>query len=69
MFIVTRMHSLQPPYAKTLDVWAGKLAAARVQAVALTSLETYDTYMKYLTGCADYFRSGRVDIMQFTCCK
>jgi hypothetical protein len=25
--------------------------------------------MKYLTGCAHYFRSGHIDVMQFTLVK
>jgi cyclopropane-fatty-acyl-phospholipid synthase len=68
-FRVTRSQSLQPHYARTLDAWAGNLEAAQEQAVALTSPAVYDTYMRYLTGCAGYFRSGHLDVMQFTCCK
>src|SRR5262245_8127633 len=68
-FRVTRVHALQPHYALTLDAWAANLQAARDRAIALTSKEVYDTYMHYLTGCARYFRSGHLDVMQFTCCK
>ena len=68
-FRVERVHSLRPHYARTLDAWAANLEAARDRAVALTSEDVYDTYMRYLTGCAHYFRSGHLDVVQFTCCK
>ena len=68
-FRVERVHSLRPHYARTLDAWAANLEAARDRAVALASAEVYDTYMRYLTGCARYFRSGHLDVIQFTCCK
>lgn len=68
-FRITQTQSLQLHYARTLDLWAANLQAARERAVALTSPENYEMYMHYLTGCARYFRSGHVDVMQFTCCK
>jgi len=68
-FRVERVHSLRPHYARTLDAWAANLEAARDRAVALTSQQVFDTYMHYLTGCARYFRSGHLDLIQFTCCR
>jgi cyclopropane-fatty-acyl-phospholipid synthase len=68
-FRVTRVQSLQPHYAQTLDAWAANLETARERAVALTSPEVYETYMRYLTGCARYFRTGHLDVVQFTCSK
>ena len=68
-FRVERVHSLQLHYARTLDAWSANLAAARDRAVALASPEVYDTYQRYLTGCARYFRSGHLDVVQFTCLK
>jgi cyclopropane-fatty-acyl-phospholipid synthase len=65
-FRVERIHSLRPHYARTLDLWASNLEAARERAEAITPKGTYDTYLRYLTGCADLFRSGHVDVMQFT---
>jgi cyclopropane-fatty-acyl-phospholipid synthase len=65
-FTVTRIQSLQPHYARTLDTWAQALGARRDEAVALQSEEVYDRYMKYLTGCADMFRRGYIDVNQFT---
>ena len=65
-FRVDRIHSLQPHYARTLDHWARNLRAAHERATALTSADTHGTYMRYLTGCADLFRSGHIDVIQFT---
>ena len=39
------------------------------EAIAITSEEVYERYMKYLTGCADLFRKGYTDVCQFTCEK
>ena len=68
-FTLERIHLLQPHYARTLDMWADNLAATREQAIAITSVEVYDRYMKYLTGCADFFRRGITNIGQFTLVK
>lgn len=65
-FKVTRVQSLQPHYATTLDLWAAALEAHRDEAIALQSVEVYDRYMKYLTGCAKGFRLRQVDVNQFT---
>jgi len=68
-FTLERIHLLQPHYARTLDMWAQNLAARRVEAIAITSQEVYDRYMKYLTGCADFFRRGITNVGQFTLVK
>jgi cyclopropane-fatty-acyl-phospholipid synthase len=65
-FTVSRVQSLQPHYAKTLDLWAAALEAHRDEAIAIQSEEVFDRYMKYLTGCADMFRVGYIDVNQFT---
>ena len=65
-FKVERQHHLGPHYARTLDAWAANLEAGRDRAVAITSEETYEIYMKYLTGCAKNFRSSHIDIVQFS---
>ena len=65
-FTVTRMQSLQPHYARTLDTWAESLQSRKAEAIALQSEEVYDRYMRYLTGCASGFRAGRSDVNQFT---
>ena len=68
-FTVTRVQSLQPHYAKTLDLWAEALAAHKDEAIKIQSEEVYERYMKYLTGCADMFRVGYIDVNQFTLAK
>lgn len=68
-FEVTRVQSLQPHYARTLDIWAANLEANRDKAIEVQSLEIYDRYMKYLTGSADMFRVGYIDVNQFTLAK
>ncbi|MEE6175408.1 cyclopropane mycolic acid synthase MmaA2 [Mycobacterium sp. 050134] len=65
-FTLTRRQSLQPHYARTLDLWAQALAARRDEAIAIQSEEVYERYMRYLTGCAKAFRTGYIDVNQFT---
>ena len=45
------------------------MEAHKDEAIAITSEEVYERYMKYLTGCADLFRDGYTDVCQFTCEK
>jgi cyclopropane-fatty-acyl-phospholipid synthase len=68
-FDVTRVQALRPHYTKTLDIWAATLESKKDEAIAVTSEEVYERYMKYLTGCADLFRKGYTDVCQFTCEK
>jgi cyclopropane-fatty-acyl-phospholipid synthase len=68
-FKLKRRQSLQRHYAKTLDVWAANLSAHKDEAIAIQSEEVYDTYMRYLTGCANLFRKGYTDLNQFTLLK
>lgn len=63
---LTRRQSLQQHYAKTLDLWAQALEAHRDEAIRIQSEEVYERYMKYLTGCANLFRTGYIDVNQFT---
>jgi cyclopropane-fatty-acyl-phospholipid synthase len=65
-FRVSRVQSLQQHYARTLDTWAQALDAQRAEAIAVQSEQIYDRYMRYLTGCADMFRKGYIDVNQFT---
>src|ERR1700756_4760591 len=64
-FKITRVQSLQTDFAKTLDLWAEALQARRDEAIAIQSQEVYERYMKYLTGCANAFRIGYIDVNQF----
>ncbi|MDZ7885286.1 MAG: cyclopropane mycolic acid synthase family methyltransferase [Mycobacterium sp.] len=68
-FDLQRIHLLQPHYARTLDMWAANLEAAQDEAIAMQGQVVYDRYMKYLTGCADFFRRGITNIGQFTLVK
>jgi cyclopropane-fatty-acyl-phospholipid synthase len=65
-FRLTRRQSLQPHYAKTLDLWAEALETHKDEAIKVSSSEVYERYMKYLTGCANSFRTGYIDVNQFT---
>ena len=50
-------------------MWSDNLIANREQAISLTSQEVYDRYLKYLTGCADFFKRGITNVGQFTLVK
>jgi cyclopropane-fatty-acyl-phospholipid synthase len=65
-FTIARTQSLQSHYARTLETWAQTLNERRDEAIAIQSEQVYDRYMKYLTGCADMFRKGYIDVNQFT---
>lgn len=64
-FNVYHIQSLRSHYARTLDCWSENLAEARDTAIGLTSQTVYDRYQKYLKGCAEQFRNGTIDVMQF----
>ncbi|MBV9318922.1 MAG: class I SAM-dependent methyltransferase [Mycobacterium sp.] len=68
-FEVARVQPLRLHYARTLDSWAASLRANKDQAIAIQSEEVYERYVKYLTGCADLFRTGFTDVCQFTLVK
>ncbi len=65
-FRLSRRQSLQPHYARTLDLWAKALEAHKAEAIAIQSDEVYERYMKYLTGRTNAFRTGHIDVNQFT---
>lgn len=68
-FSVERVHLLREHYERTLHIWAENLAAKRDEAIELQSEEIYDKYMRYLTGCEDFFRKGICNVGQFTLVK
>ncbi len=68
-FTLTKMQPLRLHYARTLDIWAEALEARKDEAIAIQSDEVYERYMKYLTGCAELFRTGYTDVCQFTLVK
>jgi cyclopropane-fatty-acyl-phospholipid synthase len=68
-FSVEETQYLSEHYVRTLDAWAKNLQAARDDAVAATSNQVYERYMRYLTGCSDFFRRGISELGQFTLVK
>lgn len=68
-FSVTATQLLQQHYARTLDMWAANLEAGQKHAIELQSQEVYNNFMHYLTGCADRFRRGLINVAQFTLVK
>ena len=64
-FEVEHVQPLRLHYARTLDIWAETLNSAKAEAIELTSMEVFERYMKYLTGCAASFRKGFIDVIQF----
>jgi cyclopropane-fatty-acyl-phospholipid synthase len=68
-FSVERLQKMTAHYVRTLDTWAKKLEAARDDAIAVTSTEIYDRYMRYLIGCSDFFQRGVSEVGQFTLVK
>ncbi|MGV0794389.1 cyclopropane mycolic acid synthase family methyltransferase [Mycolicibacterium sp. XJ1819] len=68
-YSVADLQKLSPHYVRTLSTWAQRLQASREQAIAATSEEVYDRYMRYLTGCADFFERGICEVGQFTLTK
>ncbi|MEU5842648.1 cyclopropane mycolic acid synthase family methyltransferase [Rhodococcus sp. NPDC047139] len=68
-FWVQNIESLQPHYARTLDMWTRALESRHDDAVRMASEEVYQRYIKYLTGCAENFRRRLIDVQQFTLVK
>ncbi|KAB7755789.1 cyclopropane mycolic acid synthase family methyltransferase [Mycolicibacterium mucogenicum] len=68
-FEVTECLSLRPHYIQTLGIWADTLQAHREQALAITSEEVYQRYMRYLRGCLHYFSDEMLDVNLVTYVK
>jgi len=68
-FTLTRIQELGPHYTTTLDSWATSLHEHHDRAIELAGQDTYNAYISYLTECADNFRRGHLNVMQFTCTK
>ena len=68
-FSLENKQLLDEHYVRTLDTWAEALQAHHDEAVAATSEEVYQRYMKYLTGCSDFFKRGISELGQFTLAK
>jgi cyclopropane-fatty-acyl-phospholipid synthase len=68
-FSLEQTQYLNEHYVRTLETWALNLQAAHDEAVAATSEEVYQRYLRYLTGCADFFHRGISELGQFTLTK
>jgi mycolic acid methyltransferase UmaA len=68
-FSVEKVQLLREHYERTLNIWAANLEANKEKAIAIQSEEVYDRYMKYLTGCENFFRKGITNVGQFTVVK
>ncbi len=68
-FTLEQTQFLNQDYVRTLDTWAEALEAHHDEAVAATSEEVYQRYMKYLVGCSDFFARGVSELGQFTLVK
>lgn len=68
-FSLVQTQYLNEHYVRTLETWALNLEVAHDEAVAATSEEVYQRYMRYLTGCADFFQRGISELGQFTLTK
>ena len=68
-FVVPECLSLQSHYVRTLRTWADTLESKRDEALAVTSEEVYDRYMKYLRGCQHYFADEMLDVNLVTYLK
>jgi cyclopropane-fatty-acyl-phospholipid synthase len=68
-FSTERVQKMTPHYVRTLDTWTTRLEAAREEAIAATSVEVYDRYMRYLIGCSDFFQRNVSEVGQFTLVK
>ncbi|WP_067673224.1 class I SAM-dependent methyltransferase [Nocardia miyunensis] len=68
-FMITGIERLGQHYTTTLECWASALQEHRDRAIELAGHDTYNAYIGHMTACADHFRNGRLDVMQFTCTK
>ncbi|KAA0024484.1 class I SAM-dependent methyltransferase [Antrihabitans cavernicola] len=68
-FRIEHMQSLRTHFARTLDIWSAALMEHRDEAISITSSDVYQRYLRYLTGCAERFRRGFFDQVQYTLVK
>ncbi|MBI3287125.1 MAG: class I SAM-dependent methyltransferase [Chloroflexi bacterium] len=64
-FELLHLESLRSHYPRTIDAWVSNLEKNKEQTIRATSLDTYQKFMKYLTGAAKYHRSGETNVYQF----
>lgn len=64
-FEPVHVESLRLDYARTCDCWAENLKARQARAIELAGEKIFKNYIRYLTECAAFFRSGESNIHQF----
>ena len=65
-FVVPEPLSLRNHYIKTLGIWAARLEQHKDEAIAAAGEESYNNYMRYLTGCQYYFVDEALDVSLVT---
>jgi cyclopropane-fatty-acyl-phospholipid synthase len=65
-YTCTRIQKMQSHYCKTLDMWSEALKAHKAEAIELQGEVVYNRYDRYLSGCANLFHKGYLDIAQYT---
>ena len=68
-FVVPEPLSLRNHYIKTLGIWAARLEQHKDEAIAAAGEESYNNYMRYLTGCQYYFVDEALDVSLVTYLK
>ncbi|APE16664.1 SAM-dependent methyltransferase [Mycobacterium sp. WY10] len=68
-FTVPEPLSLRNHYIKTLGIWAARLEQHKDEAIAAAGEESYNNYMRYLTGCQYYFVDEALDVSLVTYLK
>ncbi|KUI33483.1 cyclopropane mycolic acid synthase family methyltransferase [Mycobacterium sp. GA-2829] len=68
-FVVPEALSLRNHYIKTLGIWAARLEHHKDEAIAAAGEQSYNDYMRYLTGCQYYFVDEALDVSLVTYLK
>ncbi|KUI25668.1 SAM-dependent methyltransferase [Mycobacterium sp. IS-1742] len=68
-FVVPETLSLRNHYIKTLGIWAARLEHHKDEAIAAAGEQSYNDYMRYLTGCQYYFVDEALDVSLVTYLK
>jgi cyclopropane-fatty-acyl-phospholipid synthase len=68
-FTVPEVLSLRNHYIKTLGIWAARLEQHKDEAIAAAGEQSYNDYMRYLTGCQYYFVDEALDVSLVTYVK
>ena len=64
-FELLHAETMRLHYAPTIDIWLERLRARREEAVAATSVNDFEKFVRYLEGSGRYHRGGETNIYQF----